>query len=214
MSYSHYFTLLLPNCWYLDINSDQEYLNTQEFLCYLRTEEVQERLHAGARHYETRLIRPFLDSSLVFNSQESLQWLLNSDKIKSVFDSFLSKKMSDLILQSVGGERQHEHGRPHPGGQQADQRPHLGQSSTVQTDADQTVSFRRQNRWGSEGPVTSRMSGAHLVHVLAGTYSEGGGGALSYLTLRSAGHFVSISQPRLAVRILQILSSGAFQTCY
>ena len=56
------------------------------------------------------------------------------------------------------------------------------------------------------------MSNVNLVHVVAGTYCERA--ALRYLTLRSAGHFVSISQPRLALRILQIFCSEAIQTCY
>ena len=52
----------------------------------------------------------------------------------------------------------------------------------------------------------------YLVNVAAGTYCERG--ALRYLSLRSAGHFISISQPSLALRILHIFSSDSFQTCY
>ena len=106
MSFSSYL-ILWPTGWCLDVNSDLEYLNTQEYLCYLRTEPVQERLHAGDRQYETQLNRPFLDSSIVFNSQESLQWLLNSDKIKLVYlclepgKGSIWKKLLKLIFSSI-----------------------------------------------------------------------------------------------------------------
>ena len=67
---------------FVDINSDLSYLNSREYLCYLRTEEVQERLHAGARQYQDTGTNHFLDQTIAFNTQQRLERLLSSERVR------------------------------------------------------------------------------------------------------------------------------------
>ena len=70
---------------FVDINYDLSYLNTREFLCHLRTSQLQQRLHAGDRQYQGKATdRLFIDSSIVFDTHDRLERLLNLDKIKFV----------------------------------------------------------------------------------------------------------------------------------
>lgn len=84
---------------FVDVNTDLSYLNSREYLCYLRTVEVQERLHAGPRQYQDTSANHFMDQIIAFNTQQRLERLLSSERVRLLHIS--SCQPVDRIIRVV-----------------------------------------------------------------------------------------------------------------
>jgi len=172
---------------FVDVNSDLSYLNSREYLCYLRTEEVQERLHAGSRQYQDTTNYQFLDNTIAFNTQERLERLLSSQRVRFVLH--MSSLPVDEVLRVVvlsGNMNMAIHT--------------LGLNKVIRSlHWSQARQFRETP---SRLLYSDKRIGGHYSHF----------GSLRYITIRDAGHFISISQPR-ATRIFKMFCQDTFESC-